>query len=658
MLSIKNIKMRPKLLIVFLVVGILPIVTVGWKSSEIASDALMKSAFFQLEALREVKKKEIESFFNKSFVDLKVLAESEDIRKMYSALLSYHNKKKIKADEAYDVDAKGYHDIIRKYGENLNNFVNLYGYYDMFIICKKHGHIMYTQAGESDRGENLLYSDLKDSHLTRMWRKVIASDDLVFEDFQPYKPSNDQPASFIGTPIKNRGNIVGVLAFQIPLTAINSIMQERSGMMETGETYLVGPDKLMRSDSYLYPDHHTVVTSFEDPRKGKVDTKASREALAGTTGNKIIQSYNNIPVLSSYTPLTIADKTWALIAEIEENEIIQPIEVLTKSIIVTSIISALIVALIALIVANGIAKPLIHVAVLIKDLAKGDLSAKLDINQKDEIGLLADSMKLMVENQAKTAAIIEKIAEGDLMIEFRPLSSKDVLGISMRNMVKRFRKIVSQVTMVAQNVAAGSTELSSTSEIVAQGSSEQAASAEQASASMEEMSANIRQNSDNARQTESIAVQAAADAEKSGKAVRETVDAMRDIAVKITIIEEISRQTNMLALNAAIEAARAGEHGKGFAVVADAVRKLAERSQMAAAEIGGLSNSSVDVAEQAGDMLSNIVPDIRRNAELVQEINAASTEQDTGAEQINTALQQLDRVIQGNAASSEELAAT
>ncbi|MBF0235425.1 MAG: methyl-accepting chemotaxis protein, partial [Desulfamplus sp.] len=173
-----------------------------------------------------------------------------------------------------------------------------------------------------------------------------------------------------------------------------------------------------------------------------------------------------------------------------------------------------------------------------------------------------------------------------------------------------------------------------------------------------QMSANISQNAENAQQTERLAIQAASDAEKGGQAVAKTVTAMKSIAEKISIIEEIARQTNMLALNAAIEAARAGEHGKGFAVVADAVRKLAERSQAAAGEISNLSVTSVQIAEDEGAMLDKIVPDIKRTAELVQEINAASSEQNSGAAQINQALQQLDQVIQQNASASEEMSAT
>ncbi|MFS8115389.1 methyl-accepting chemotaxis protein [Rhizobium jaguaris] len=288
----------------------------------------------------------------------------------------------------------------------------------------------------------------------------------------------------------------------------------------------------------------------------------------------------------------------------------------------------------------------------------GDLNQTIEHKSNDEIRDLVNSMQRMTANLRNTADIATKISNGDLMVTPKPLSEKDILGLALEQMVERLRGVVADAISASENVSAGSQELSASSEQVSQGATEQAASAEEASASMEQMAANIKQNADNAAQTEKIARQSAKDAEASGDAVSRAVSAMRTIAEKIGIVQEIARQTDLLALNAAVEAARAGEHGKGFAVVASEVRKLAERSQSAAAEISSMSSDTVTAAAEAGEMLGRLVPDIRKTAELVSEISAACREQDIGAAQINEAIQQLDKVTQQNAGASEEMSAT
>ncbi|MCP4402135.1 MAG: methyl-accepting chemotaxis protein [bacterium] len=252
----------------------------------------------------------------------------------------------------------------------------------------------------------------------------------------------------------------------------------------------------------------------------------------------------------------------------------------------------------------------------------------------------------------------EQIADGDLTVTITTQSNKDTLRQSLSDMVKQLREITTRIKHAADNVASGSQRTQHSASTMSQGASEQATATEQVSASMEEMAANIRQNTDNAVQTETIAVKVADDALACKHAMTEAVRTIQDIVSKITMITDISTQTRMLSLNATIEAARAQQEGKGFAVVASEVRALAERSQTASLEITTLAQMSMEVTEKAGDMLTRLVPDIQKTAELVTEISAASKEQHTGVQQTNRAIQQLDSVTQQNAATSEELAAT
>ena len=261
---------------------------------------------------------------------------------------------------------------------------------------------------------------------------------------------------------------------------------------------------------------------------------------------------------------------------------------------------------------------------------------------------------------SKAVSAAQSVAAGDLTKDVAVSGRDEITDLlkAIQAMTLKLRAVVSEALTAAGNVSSGSQELSASAEQLSQGSTEQASSTEEASASMEEMAANVKQNAENASQTETIARQSAKDAEASGAAVGRAVDAMQTIAQKITIVQEIARQTDLLALNAAVEAARAGEHGRGFAVVASEVRKLAERSQAAAAEIGTLSTDTVKAAREAGDMLGRLVPDIKRTAALVEEITAACREQDVGSGQINQAIQQLDKVTQQNASASEQVSAT
>ncbi|HYX68454.1 MAG TPA: methyl-accepting chemotaxis protein [Terriglobales bacterium] len=285
------------------------------------------------------------------------------------------------------------------------------------------------------------------------------------------------------------------------------------------------------------------------------------------------------------------------------------------------VVTFVVATVVTFVVSGGITRPVKAMAAHLNEMAQGggDLTKRIEIASHDEVGQMAGSFNLFV---------------------------------------KKLEEIISEVRTSSDGIASAAGQVASSASTLSQGTSEQAASIEETTSSLEEMSASIAQNAENSRQMEQMALKGAKDSEDSGTAVRETVTAMKQIAEKISIIEEIAYQTNLLALNAAIEAARAGEHGRGFAVVATEVRKLAERSQTAAQEIGGLASKSVEVAERSGTLLQELVPAIKRTAELVQEVAASSGEQSTGVGQINKAMTSVDAVTQRNASSAEELSST
>ncbi|GEO79885.1 hypothetical protein ROR02_00160 [Pararhodospirillum oryzae] len=387
---------------------------------------------------------------------------------------------------------------------------------------------------------------------------------------------------------------------------LSSLMAAVSGLEEALSGQASNDMRILSSTVSAYAD-----LSRQARALALQSTRHKAITLLATEGAQINQKIET-PIQS----LVQAAKT-QMAEEAQANE--QSYKSISTVMLVILVASVLISITVALLIAISISRGLTKVVGLAHVVSNGDLTQNVSVSANDEI--------------------------------------KDLVT-SLNTMTTTLRSIVGEALGAARQVSAGSQQLSSTAEEMAQGATEQASAAEEASSSMEEMAATIKQSAENASETEKIARQSASDAETSGQAVSKAVEAMRTIAEKIIIVQEIARQTDLLALNAAIEAARAGEHGKGFAVVASEVRKLAERSQAAASEIMVLSSDTLSISAEAGQMLTKLVPDIRRTAELVEEISAAVREQNTGAAQINTAIRQLDQVTQQNASASEQMSAT
>jgi len=288
-------------------------------------DTLRREAMNKLIAVREIKKKQLEMYFKNVFLDVEIFSHSQDVKLLFEKLTAYHQATQTKPDAPYDVTTKEYHNISKKYGHSLNQLVKSADFTDIFIICAAHGHVMYTAQKKANMGTNLRFGPYKESRLAHLWANVLKNQKRVQTDFEPYGPDNGVPAAFSGVPIFDQsGTILGVMAIQLSIDKINTIMQERSGLGESGETYLVGADLLMRSDSFLDPANHSVTASFKNPLKGKVDTPATKAALSGKTGADVIIDYNGNSVVSAYTSVKISDFTWALLAEIDVAEAFCP----------------------------------------------------------------------------------------------------------------------------------------------------------------------------------------------------------------------------------------------------------------------------------------------------------------------------------------------
>jgi methyl-accepting chemotaxis protein len=546
------------------------------------------------------------------------------------------------------------------------DYIKRYGYYDLFLI-NPDGQVFYTVTHEADYQTNMINGEYADSGLGRLTRQVLKSEAFDIVDFSPYGPSSGEPAAFIAQPLVHGGKIEVVVALQLSLEAINGFMTERSGMGQTGETYLVGPDKLMRSDSFLDPVNHTVKASFANPELGRVDSHAVAEALAGKSGSGIIIDYNGNRVLSAYAPLDVADLNWVLLAEIDEAEAFTAIGQIRLILVVVAVVALGAIILIALLIARGITKPIARTVNMVEELSRGNLDIRLEMDQGDEIGQMSRALDVFAANMKdEVVAAFEALAKGDLSFV-----AAGVIKHPLARANAALTDVMSQVQTVGKQIAAGSSQIADSSQHLSQGATVQASSLEEISASLNQMSAQTGGNAKNANQARDLAV-AAQQAARGGEvkmqamttAMTEISSAAKDISAIIKTIDEIAFQTNLLALNAAVEAARAGQHGKGFAVVAEEVRNLAARSAKAAEETSDLIQGAVDksvngssIAADTEASLREIVERISGVNELVGEIAVASQEQAQGIAQVSQGVGQIDQVTQQNTASAEESAA-
>ena len=519
--------------------------------------------------------------------------------------------------------------------EFYKSYIEKYGYYDLFLI-NPNGHIFYTVTKEADFNTNILNGKYQDSNLGTLVKQLEQDKRFSFVDFAPYAPSNGDPAAFIGQPLlDNSGNVALYIALQLPLEGIVNIMGVRDGMGETGESYLVGQDLKMRSDSFLDPQGHSVKASFAGTvQQNGVDTEAVRRALSGDTGTDIIIDYNGNPVLSSFDVIEFDGFKWAVLSEVDEAEALASVKENTWFAIILMLITTVAVVLVGYIVAVRIASPITGIAKVATKVSQGDLTSEVYITASDEIGDLQLAMQQMVGNLRNMVNSIATVAEQQAS------TSEELAAITTQT-----NSTVGSQQSISEQLATAMQEMGSTVNEVASNTAN-------TSNAVDEIQNKVMLGSDKLNTTFSAILTMSDQIQSSEQTVQQVRDDFEQVNTVLQVIKGIADQTNLLALNAAIEAARAGDQGRGFAVVADEVRQLAQRTQDSTTQIDKMIETIIAGADSSVAVMAKSVQQanaVQNQASEVTEINqviAAEIQNISGlSAQIATAAEEQSVVI-------------
>ena len=600
-------KLPLKIQVLSLMVGSMVLLAslIGYGASKEITTVLIKNSYERLTSLRDIKKSHIEEYFMQIEADIEVLSGSLNTLDLFNGLKYASSGLTIAPNGPFPVEHKDVKRMVKGSEAYFNHYIESKGYYDIFLITKQNGHVMYTVTKESDHGANLRVGPLNDSGLAEVWRKTLENKRTTFVDMRPYGPSNNAPAMFVGSPIKQGGVIEGVLAIQLSDKAINKMMSFREGYGESQETYLVGPDKLMRSDSFLDPVNHSLQASFANPALGSVDTDASRGALAGESNTEIIIDYNGNPVLSSYSTVNIGeDLQWAILSEIDKAEVmLVPSDITKSNLMITAALLAVFILVGLVVLRVALTNPIDRFKSQLLAIAMNkDITQSLDNKAPKELSEMADSVNGLLRELQELINTAKNASTENASIAHELSTSSLGVGSNVEKSVLIVNEASSEALLINEEINNSITDAQTSKE--------------------EMLSANsklLEARDDIVRLTGSV--QTTADRELAlAQDVAKLHDETAEVKTVLEVIANIADQTNLLALNAAIEAARAGEHGRGFAVVADEVRGLAGHTQTSLGKINetiSLLIGSIETVRREMDLSSADIQELSTIANTV-----------------------------------------
>jgi methyl-accepting chemotaxis protein len=636
---LKKMKLGPKLIMLFLLVGIIPLVIVAYISFNLADSQFKVSAFNQLESIQKIKANQIKSYFEERRGDLDVFAKNGELEQSAEYFISAFNNG--------GLNGQGYREADNKFGRKLVNYVKAYGYYDLFIISPE-GDVVYTASKESDLGENLVNGSLRNSGLAKVYSKGLRN--FGFADFEIYAPSNE-PASFIAEPIKNENNEqIGVLAYQLSLAQINSIMQERTGMGETGETYLVGSDMLMRSDSFLDPQNRSVDASFKgNVENNGVNTRATKEALSGKSGENLITDYYGNEVLSVYSPLKIYDDVnWAVIAEIDSIEAFAASSEMSTYSLLIALCFSVLVGLLGLFISRSIAKPIKLVAdrgeqlrsLCITNMGKGLQALEkgdtkyvvetgtpfLELDMNDEIGDLAKSIDGIIKQTRESVDLFENsrdtindvIAETNNLTEAAKEGKLDVRGDSSK-FEGAFKELVGGINGTLEETIKPIKESAEVLEVMSTGD------------------LTVRVNGDY-KGDHQIMKNSINDLGDSLSSV--IADVTGAVSATASASAEISSTSEEMAAGAQEQSAQAGEVASAIEQMTSTILQTSQNANQAAEN----SKKAVDIANDGGKVVLQTVDGMKRIADVVSQTAGMVQELGNNSDQIGEIIQVIDDI--------------